>query len=365
MLVLLLFWLENRGEWSWPKRLAAFVAGAVIFLGLAFAQDRGERSLLAMNGEIGQLSYFAKSITHLPAFFGDGGFISRAALDDPALPPPGAAFGAERCATAEKPPHIIVISDESAMDTTVQPGLAPDPVLAPFFASFDGVKRTMISESYGGQTWLAETSVLTGLSTRAFGGFAPIVPRIIAAGEVRFNLPAWLKGCGYHSVSFYPADGRFAGAAGMHKALGVDRFEDQASMGNVQERQRDAFYYDKLIGALKDSAGKPLFAFIWTTSNHFPWDFAFAPEMEITGIPPSPRPSIAEYRRRQRISQIDYEALTARLRSSFPASASSSALRRSSALYGQLHVRAGADAGGGAAAHRRLRAALLRDVFRL
>jgi phosphoglycerol transferase MdoB-like AlkP superfamily enzyme len=300
------------------KRLALFVAGTAVFAALAFAQEKGERSLLAMNGEIGQVSYFAKSLTHLPAFFGSSGFMTHTALTDPALPPPGTVFGSTACHTESKPPHIIVISDESSIDTTVQPGLTPDPVLAPFFASFDGVKRSMISESYGGATWLAETSVLTGLSTRAFGNFVPLVPRIIGSGTVRYNLPAWLKECGYRTLSLYPADGRFAGAAIMHASFGIDEFDDQAKMGITEERQRDRFYYQRVVDALAKDSQKPLFSFVWTTSNHFAWNFAFAPEMKIDGIPPSPSASIAEYRRRQRITQIDHQWLLETLRQRFP-----------------------------------------------
>jgi phosphoglycerol transferase MdoB-like AlkP superfamily enzyme len=314
----LVFWLE------WPmatrilKRFALLMTAIVGFFALAFAQDKGERSLLAMNGEIGQLSYFGKSLTHLPAFFRESGFLGHLPLDDPSLPAPGAVFGEKQCAVKGRPPHIIVISDESSMDTTIQPNITPDPVLAPFYASFDGKKRVMISESYGGATWLAETSVLTGLSTRAFGGFVPLVPRIIANGAVRYSMPAWLKQCGYETMSVYPSDGRFAGAALMHQSFGVDRFDDQISLAVTEERQRDRFYYERVVAALEKDRSKPLFSFLWTTSNHFAWDFAFAPEMKIEGISPSPRPSIAEYRRRQRISQIDHQWLVDTLKARFP-----------------------------------------------
>ncbi len=314
----LVLWAEWTMSTGWLKRVALFLAGLVAFFGLAFAQDKVERSLLAMNGEIGQISYFAKSLTHLPAFLQSSGFLSHGPLDDPLLPASGAAFGQTQCSVAQRPPHIIVISDESSMDTTVQPAIEPDEVLAPFFASFDGKKRSMLSESYGGSTWLAETSILTGLSTRAFGPFVPLVPRIIGDGHVRYNLPSWLKECGYATQSLYPSDGRFAGAAIMHHSFGVDRFDDQTTMAITEERQRDRFYYERVVTALEKDRSKPLFSFIWTTSNHFAWNFAFAPEVKIDGISPSPSPSIAEYRRRQRISQIDFRWLTDTLKQRFP-----------------------------------------------
>jgi phosphoglycerol transferase MdoB-like AlkP superfamily enzyme len=313
-----LIYADRPANFGLLKRVALLLAATTGFFGLAFLQDKVERSLLAMNGEIGQVSYLAKSMTHLPRFFGEGGFLAHGPLDDPALPPRGTQFGQDRCTVTQKPPHIIIISDESAIDTTVQPGLEPDTVLAPYFASYDGQKRAMISESYGGATWLAETSVLTGLSMRAFGGFTPLVPRIVGAGHVRYNLPAWLGQCGYETTSLYPSDGRFAGAAIMHRSFGVSRFEDQVSMAIVEERQRDRFYYERIVSSLEKDTSKPLFAFIWTTSNHFAWNFEFAPEMKIDGVPPSPTKSIAEYRRRQRISQIDYQWLAETLKARFP-----------------------------------------------
>jgi hypothetical protein len=311
--------LDKPVAWLLWRRVGLVGASLAVFFGLAFAQDKDERGLLAMNGEIGQISYFAKSLTHLPAFFQSGGFLSHGPLNDPALPPKGTVFGQTSCKVDAKPPHLIIISDESSMDTTVQPGVEPDSVLAPFFASHDGVKRRMIAESYGGATWLAEASVLTGIATRSFGGFVPLVPRIIGAGQVRYNLPTWLKECGYSTLSLYPADGRFAGAAIMHQSFGVDRFEDQVSMAIKDERQRDRFYYEKIIGAVAKDPGTPLFGFVWTTSNHFAWNFKFAPEIEISGIPPSPTESVAEYRRRQRISQMDMDWFKQELAARFPA----------------------------------------------
>jgi phosphoglycerol transferase MdoB-like AlkP superfamily enzyme len=301
------------------QRIGLVGVALAVFFGLALAQDKDERGLLAMNGEIGQISYFAKSLTHLPAFFQSSGFLKHGPLDDPALPPKGAVFGQTACKVEQKPPHIIIISDESAIDTTVQPGVEPDSMLAPFFKSYDGAKRRMIAESYGGATWLAETSVLTGLAARSFGGFVPLVPRIIGAGKVRYNLPSWLEECGYSTLSLYPADGRFAGAAVMHQSFGVDRFEDQVSMAIKDERQRDRFYYEKIIDALEKQPSQPLFGFVWTTSNHFAWNFKFAPEIEVNGLPPSSTQSIAEYRRRQRISQMDMEWFKQELAKRFPA----------------------------------------------
>ena len=317
-IIVALIWWEYPVKSALWKRLGLFILSLAGFLSIAFLQDRGERSLVAMNGDIGQLSYFAKSLTHLPGYFQDGGFMSRADPNDPLLPAVGTVFGSITCAPTSKPPHIIVISDESNMDTTRQPSLAPDTILEPYFASFDGKRRKMESESYGGSTWFAETSVLTGLSTRGFGAFAPIVTRLVGRGHVEYNLPTWLAKCGYRSLSLYPSDGRFAGANVMHAAFGVTRFVDKLGMGFAKERQRDRAYYEQMMQDLEAHKDTPLFTFIWTTSNHFGWDFTYEPGTRFEGIPPSPTPEIAEYRRRQRMVQLDHTWLIDELKNRFP-----------------------------------------------
>jgi len=78
----------------------------------------------------------------------------------------------------------------------------------PHFKSFDGKARNFIVEGNGGPSWLTEYNVLSGLSSRSFGHFSYFVTRI-ASGRVERGLPLALKGCGYQTLSLYPALGAF------------------------------------------------------------------------------------------------------------------------------------------------------------
>ena len=115
------------------------------------------------------------------------------------------------CRPAAKPPHIILILDESSFDIRRAPGIKVPQGYGRHFNSFDGKERSFIVEAAGGPTWFAEYSVLTGLSARSFGRFAYFVTRI-AAGRVERGLPHTLRRCGYRTFTLYPARGAFMSA---------------------------------------------------------------------------------------------------------------------------------------------------------
>ena len=79
-------------------------------------------------------------------------------------------------AGGQKPPHIILVHDESSFDIRRAPGIKLPQGYDRHFHSFDGKERSFIVEGAGGPTWFAEYSVLTGLSARSFGRFAYLSP---------------------------------------------------------------------------------------------------------------------------------------------------------------------------------------------
>jgi hypothetical protein len=96
------------------------------------------------------------------------------------------------CAPASKPPHIILVHDESSFDIRVAPGVKVPAGYGPHFRSFDGKERHFIAEGAGGPSWYTEYNVLAGLSARSFGRFAYYVTQI-AAGRVARGLPTALR----------------------------------------------------------------------------------------------------------------------------------------------------------------------------
>ncbi|HVD83011.1 MAG TPA: sulfatase-like hydrolase/transferase, partial [Bradyrhizobium sp.] len=181
--------------------------------------------------------------------------------------PPG-----EKCDTAARRPHIIMLLDESSFDITAAPGVKVPPGYSDYFRSIDGRQRTMIAEATGGPTWYTEFNVLTGMSARSFGDLKFYVTRI-TANRVARGLPQALQRCGYKTFSLYPTYGDFLGARTFQKGAGVGQFIDMAEMGVDEDMQPDKFYFDQ---ALKVFAGQqpsqsPIFMLVYLTANHFPW----------------------------------------------------------------------------------------------
>jgi len=226
----------------------------------------------------------------------------------PALPP------GEKCDTAARRPHIIMLLDESSFDITAAPGVKVPPGYSDYFRSIDGTQRIMIAEATGGPTWYTEFNVLTGMSARSFGDLKFYVTRITASRVAR-GLPQALQRCGYKTFSLYPTYGDFLGARRFQKGAGVGQFIDMADMGVDEDMQPDKFYFDQ---ALKVFAGQqpsqsPIFMFVYLTANHFPWTSVYRPDLTPDWTPPGNTAETDEYIRRQAMTAKDYRDFATRL----------------------------------------------------
>jgi hypothetical protein len=221
------------------------------------------------------------------------------------------------CTPTGKPPHIILVHDESSFDIRSAPGINVPPGYGSHFQSFDGKARNFIVEGAGGPSWYTEYNVLAGLSARSFGRFAYFVPRI-AAGRVVRGLPNALRRCGYHTFSLYPALGAFMSARSFQTTTGVQRFLDSTDMG-AKGIEPDKFYYDAAARMIDSEHGKgPMFLFVYLAANHFPWDYRFHADLFPQWRDLENKPEINEYLRRQAMSAQDYAAFLAGLKKSFP-----------------------------------------------
>ena len=231
----------------------------------------------------------------------------------PTLPP------GEKCDTAARRPHIIMLLDESSFDITAAPGVKVPPGYSDYFRSIDGTQRTMIAEATGGPTWYSEFNVLTGMSARSFGDLKFYVTRI-TANRVARGLPQALRRCGYKTFSLYPTYRDFLGARTFQKGAGVGQFIDMADMGVDEDMQPDKFYFDQ---ALKVFAGQqpsqsPIFMFVYLTANHFPWTSVYRPDLTPDWTPPGNTAETDEYIRRQTMTANDYRDFTTRLARDYP-----------------------------------------------
>jgi hypothetical protein len=221
------------------------------------------------------------------------------------------------CRPATKPPHIILVHDESSFDIRVAPGIKLPSGYGSHFLSFDGKERHFVVESAGGPSWYTEYNVLAGLSARSFGRFAYFVTRI-AAGRVKRGLPAALGRCGYRTLSLYPALGAFMNARSFQATTGVQHFFDQHDLG-TRRIEPDSFFYDAAARMIEhEHARSPLFIFVYLAANHFPWDYRYRPDLMPRWQDPGNAPLVDEYLRRQAMSAQDYADFLMRLKRQFP-----------------------------------------------
>jgi hypothetical protein len=194
----LLWWVD---PFRVRLRMAAtgFAVCAAALLGMALAFPQEEWDAFAGDGYVSKFS--RSGVAAMSELVTHGYMESDAAITDRLKTLP-----IEICAPQAKPPHIILVHDESSFDIRAVPGVKVAADYGGYFRSFDGKRRHFIVEGAGGPSWYSEYNVLAGLSARSFGRFAYYVTQI-AAGRVERGLPTALRRCGYRTFSIYPALG--------------------------------------------------------------------------------------------------------------------------------------------------------------
>jgi phosphoglycerol transferase MdoB-like AlkP superfamily enzyme len=227
---------------------------------------------------------------------------------------------ADSCETKVKPPHIILIHHESTAPPALFPTLSYDKGLDGFFKSDDGRSYKLRVETYGGASVLTEFSVMTGLSTYAFGGMRQFVQRLMS-GKIKETIPKVMTKCGYRNVMFYPMLKTFTSADRFFKGAGIEEMFDLRAQKAKRVNERDRFYYDNVIAEIERhiaDSNRPLFTFVETMATHWPYDKTYEPHMEVPGGGKGTPPEIHEYLRRLWLSSIDYQHLTSELEQRFP-----------------------------------------------
>ncbi len=223
-----------------------------------------------------------------------------------------------KCQLAERPPHIILIHQESVFPPSYFPAITYDKGLNPFFRSSDGSLRKLRVETYGGASWLTEFSVLAGVSTFSFGGMRPFVQSLMQ-GKVHDTVPETLARCGYRNTLYYPMNKDFVSSGKFYKAIGFDEILDRKAQGAARYNERDRFYYDNALAGLEShlkQSQAPAFNFIITAATHLPYEPAFMPEIDVPGGGPTPQ--MNEYLRRVGLAKRDYDYFRAELKRRFP-----------------------------------------------
>lgn len=286
--------------------------GGLVALSLSWPQDPWEGFLREND-----VSKFARSGVSSVADFVNYGFMESDAVVAERLKTLPEQASCRSVHPSGRRPHIVMIHDESSFDIRSAPGIKVPQDYGGHFKSFDGKSRNFIVEGNGGPSWLTEYNVFSGLSSRSFGRFSYFVTRI-ASGRVERGLPLALKGCGYQTLSLYPAFGAFMGARGFQQTAGIDKFYDARALG-THAIEPDRFFFDAAAKLMADATPRqPLFAFVYLAANHYPWADRFRPDLAANWRDPGNGAKVDEYLRRQAMSAEDYQGFLARLKKEFP-----------------------------------------------
>jgi phosphoglycerol transferase MdoB-like AlkP superfamily enzyme len=224
------------------------------------------------------------------------------------------------CRPEARPPHIILIHQESVVQPSLFPTLQYDRSLDPFFISDDKKLHRLRVETYGGASWLTEFSLLAGVSTHAFGGMRQFVQTFMQ-NKLQDTVPQVLARCGYRNVVFYPMLRNFVSNDRFYASIGLKQIFDMRSQGAKSAQERDRFYYKNALAEVERHlkwSRKPLFTYIQTMSAHWPYDFAFDPDEAVPGGGPGTNPEMHEYLRRVSMAKTDFNYLMGELRRRFP-----------------------------------------------
>jgi phosphoglycerol transferase MdoB-like AlkP superfamily enzyme len=225
------------------------------------------------------------------------------------------------CKPNARPPHIILIHQESVVQPSLFPTLRYDHSVDPFFRSHDDRLHQLRVETYGGASWLTEFSLLAGVSTHSFGGMRQFV-QTFTQNKLKDTLPQALERCGYRNVVFYPMLRNFVSNDRFYASIGLKEIFDLKTQGAKTAQERDRFYYGNAMAEMERhlrSSRKPLFTYIQTMAAHWPYDYTFMPEVDAPGGGPGTDPEMHEYLRRVSMARIDYNFLIDELRRRFPA----------------------------------------------
>ena len=301
-----------------------YAAGALaVLVGIAWTADvgRGHRRHTEFYFENSYVTFFYSSWSETLQTLWRGRLIEAA---EPRLKPQHGRFEVpESCAHTTRPPHIILIHQESVAPPALFPKLSYDRGLDTFFHSFNGRLNKLRVETFGGASWLTEFSLVTGLSTQSFGDMRQFLQHVMA-GKIDDTLPQTLARCGYRNVMFYPMLRHFLGSGRFFEAAGFREIVDAKAQGAKYANERDRFYYSNAlaeIGHHVKTWAKPLFLYIQTMAAHGSYDYVYSPDVDVPGGGPGTSPELNEYLRRLAMARMDYAFLRSELVRRFPGQA--------------------------------------------
>ena len=312
---------------------------AALFIALAWygAETKGERRHMQFYYQNLYVSSFYASWGETLEALWRGALLEaapKAAAATPAFTIPNT------CNTIRKPPHIILIHEELVVQPSLFKQLSYDHAVDPLFLSADSSLHQMRVETYGGASWLTEFSLLAGVSTHSFGGMRQFV-QTFTQNKLKDTLPQALERCGYRNVVFYPMMRNFVSNDKFYTSIGLREIFDMKSQGAPSAQERDRFYFKTSLAEMEHhlkASRKPMFMFIQTMSAHWPYDYAFSPEIDVPGGGPGTDPEMHEYLRRVSMAKMDFDYLHGRAAPALPERALPGCALRRPSSDGHTHA---------------------------
>ena len=269
-----------------------------------------------------------------------GDLMTRGMLDSDATTPDRLASAAGTTCTVSKPPHIIMVFDESSFDIRAVPGVKVPAGYGEHFKSFDGKQRSLIVEGAGGPSWFTEYNVLTGLSARSYGRFADFVTRI-AAGRVERGLPQALAEMRLQDLHALSDVGAFLSARNFQQTRRHPELPQFGSAGCEWPRSRRVLFQQG-GGHDRESSAARIRCSCWSTRRRTTsrGTSASVPIWRRNGSDLGNRPEVDEYLRRQHMSARRLSGFRGAAEARLPRrDVPDRALRRSSAVLRAQHDR--------------------------
>jgi len=249
------------------------------------------------------------------------GTLVRGQLVEAAARTPLPDFASESlCALSARPPHIVLIHQESLVPPSLFPRLQYDRTLDRFFLSDDGRMHRLRVETYGGGSWVTEFALLAGISAKAFGDMRMFV-QVLMEDRLKETLPQELANCGYRTLMLFPMSNGFLSLDRFYRSIGFSEILDRQAQGAPTIRERDRFYFQNALDAMDHhfkSSDRPLFVYIQTMASHGPYDSAYMPEVNVPGGGPGTSAEMSEYLRRAAMASLDRDFFMDEIKRRFP-----------------------------------------------
>jgi phosphoglycerol transferase MdoB-like AlkP superfamily enzyme len=302
-------------------RISRLASSAALIAVMAVAGSFQPRA----SAEGGAFRLFTQGDSFVSAFYLSGGetwgTLKRGQLMEAAARTALPDFASEsRCRTSTKPPHIVLIHQESLVPPSLFPGLQYDRALDRFFYSDDGQLHRLRVETYGGGSWVTEFALLTGISTKAFGDMRMFV-QVLMEGRLNETLPQALAHCGYRALMLFPMNNGFLSLDRFYRSIGFSDILDQNAQNAPTNRERDRFYFQNALDQMErhfKSSEQPLFVYVQTMAGHGPYDWEYMPEENVAGGGSGTSPQMSEYLRRAGLAMRDGNFLLDEIKRRFP-----------------------------------------------